>query len=385
MGITVREVCALKEFQAFRLVAGASGLSNVIEKIGILDYEFALQDEQKPRKWGFRKYDFVLTSLLFAKGHPELLLPTIRELCGYQVSALAVKDVCYDHLPEDVLAYADEHALPIFMFGRDDAYFEDIVVSLNSLISERKSLDWMEHRIALYLNGELDVKGERELNRDILTKRTEKYRIYFCKVRNEDGMIRDYRKCYQLGANVIYYKEGCFVIRYGPDPGDKEKRPETTKKYLSNMLCLPADRYRIGVGALHEDPEELPYAMKECLYAMMHAQLFDMPIRFFENMGIYRILFPHYTDAWFEGYTKHMMDRIMQSDRETDSQLYATLECYVRKRGNIQDVADEMHMHKNTVRYRINKVREQLDMENDPYFDLQITVAFMIDELHRRF
>lgn len=385
MGITVREVCGLKEFQAFRLVAGESGLSNVIEKIGILDYEFALQDDRRPRKWGFRKYDFVLTSLLFAKDRPELLLPTIRELCSYQISALAVKDVCYDHLPEDVLAYADEHALPVFMFGRDDAYFEDIVVSLNNLILERKSLDWMEHRIALFLSGELDVKGEREVNRELLTQRTEKYRIYYCKVKDEEGTIRDRRKCYRLGETALYYREGCFVIRYSPDPGDKEKWPETTRKYLSNVLHLPADRYRIGVSGIHEDPEELSYAMKECLYAQMYAELHEQQLSFFENMGIYRLLFPHYTDVWFEGYRNCMIDKILQSDRESDSHLYATLECYVRKLGNIQEVADEMHMHKNTVRYRVNKVREQLDMENDPYFDIQITIAFMIDKLRRRF
>ena len=68
MGITVREVLALKEFHAFQLVAGESGLDNRIETIGILDYEFSVQHDEQPKKWGFRKYDFVLTSLLFAKG-----------------------------------------------------------------------------------------------------------------------------------------------------------------------------------------------------------------------------------------------------------------------------------------------------------------------------
>ena len=52
MGITVREVLALKEFHAFQLVGGESGLDNRIETIGILDYEFSMQNDEQPKKWG---------------------------------------------------------------------------------------------------------------------------------------------------------------------------------------------------------------------------------------------------------------------------------------------------------------------------------------------
>lgn len=71
--VSVRETITLKEFKAFKLITGESGLDNQVSSIGILDYEYALQDGDKPRKWTFRKRDFVISSLLFAKGHPELL------------------------------------------------------------------------------------------------------------------------------------------------------------------------------------------------------------------------------------------------------------------------------------------------------------------------
>ena len=132
MSISVREVWELKEFQPFQLVAGEAGLDNRIDSIGILDYEYALQSGEAPKKWTFRKYDFVISSLLFAKDDPGMLMSAIVDLCHDQVSALAVKNVCYPELPEEVLKYADEHGLPIFMFGRDDAFFEDIVVCLKS-------------------------------------------------------------------------------------------------------------------------------------------------------------------------------------------------------------------------------------------------------------
>ena len=38
MSISVREIIALKEFKAFKLIAGESGLDNQVSSIGILDY-----------------------------------------------------------------------------------------------------------------------------------------------------------------------------------------------------------------------------------------------------------------------------------------------------------------------------------------------------------
>lgn len=49
------------------------------------------------------------------------------------------------------------------------------------------------------------------------------------------------------------------------------------------------------------------------------------------------------------------------------------------------EVAEQLHLHKNTVRYRINKVRELLNMEEDGSFEQQIAIAFMVDELKQLF
>lgn len=391
MGITVREVWELKEFQAFQLVAGEEGLDNRVERIGILDYEFAMQNDREPRRWTFRKYDFVISSLLFAKDHPELLLPAIKELKKDEVSALAVKNVCYLNLPEDVLEYADRHQLPIFMFGRDDAYFEDIVMSLKNKIQERSNLEWLEHKIALFLNEELDLKGQRELIRKILVNGTQSYRLAYCFIREQEGKIRDYHSYYCLkedskeGQNIFYYKGGCFVVMYGQDAGEGEKGFLRWKEYLQPMLRMPVEDYWIGFGEPHEDPEQLLLAMKESLAAQQYSCLFDRQRTYYYNMGIYKVLLPCYHNEWMQKYSADIVHKILRFDREYDGDLYKTVKQYVKSYGNIVEVAEEMHLHRNTVRYRINKIRELLDMEEDGSFDLQISVAIFIDELNQWF
>ena len=120
MALTVREIWQMEKFQSFRLVAGKKGLENEIENIGILDYEYAVEDVELQQKWAFGKRGFVISSLLFAKDHPEKILDALRGLVRDHVSALAVKTVCYQELPEEAIHFADDNALPIFLFGRDD-------------------------------------------------------------------------------------------------------------------------------------------------------------------------------------------------------------------------------------------------------------------------
>jgi len=50
----------------------------------------------------------------------------------------------------------------------------------------------------------------------------------------------------------------------------------------------------------------------------------------------------------------------------TDAEeLIMTLESFTEKSGNYHEAAKALHLHVNTVRYRINKIRKFLELEND--------------------
>lgn len=393
MAISVREIIALKEFQAFKLIAGESGLENQVNAVGILDYEYALQDVEEPRKWTFRKRDFVISSLLFAKGHPELLRNAIKALCNDKIAALAIKNVCYTELPEDVIEYANEHGLPIFMFGRDDAYFEDIVVTLKDKIKERDNLEFQEHLIHMLLNRELDLKAQRELNQKLLPDRVTPYLVIYCYIKDSEEKIRDYRKYYpgnrisSKKQDSFYYKKGCFMIYYTNSNVDIRSSKERQKciTFIKERLLTRIEDYWIGISKMKDNTESLTDGMIESLCAQQYGQLYNKNRTFFHELGIYQILLPCFKQKWFQNYSEKIINVILEFDRQNNSDLYKTMEIYVKSYGNIQTVADYFFMHKNSIRYRINKVRELTSMEDDPSFDTQIFLAFMIDELKQWF
>ena len=57
------------------------------------------------------------------------------------------------------------------------------------------------------------------------------------------------------------------------------------------------------------------------------------------------------------------MEQLKKYDVDGNCELYDTIVCYVKYDCNINRTAEELLLHKNTVRYRIAKAREILGME----------------------
>jgi sugar diacid utilization regulator len=58
---------------------------------------------------------------------------------------------------------------------------------------------------------------------------------------------------------------------------------------------------------------------------------------------------------------------LLEVDKEKDSDLVETLFCYIRHRQDITSTAEEMHLHYNTIKYRINRIIEVTNIDFDDY------------------
>ncbi|MCI8638670.1 MAG: PucR family transcriptional regulator [Coprococcus sp.] len=383
MALTVREIWQMEKFQSFRLAAGREGLENEIENIGILDYEYAVEDIELQQKWAFGRKGFVISSLLFAKDHPEKILDALHGLVRDHVSALAVKTVCYQELPKEAIRFADEHAFPIFLFGRDDAYFEEIVYAIKEKIIEWNDFESQEKKLDFFLKEELSGEEEKTLIGQMIKEHWKNYTVIYekCEANLAECEIpRKYRRAAEeLGArgNVFLFHQGYLFFLEIPK---RERFYGQTEQFLKERKARSQEPI-IGVGGIHGKEQELRQAVGESLYARELAALQKRESVYFDKMGIYRVLIPYYKEWWMQEYSRRCLEKIVSSDRENDGELFSTLRIYVEQSGDMQSVSDKMHIHKNTVRYRINKARELLGMEDDPTFFEQIAIAIRIYEL----
>ncbi len=384
MPITVKEVMQLPEFQNFILIAGKRGEGKEIMNIGVLDYEYAEENPYLEKLWAFGKNAFVITSMLFAKNHPERILPAVKGLVRDGVAALAIKTIYYDTLPEEALNYADEKGLPIYTFGRDDAYFQDIAILIKAKMEERDDTELLEQKIGLFLSGNLSMANRRELCQEIFPGREyHNYLAVHCNTRSIVWTLQNVRNMESLRdrlgkRDVIFrYQNGYLVVL---DMEDVKRRGDVRTVVLRTLALKQADYY-IGIGKVHTSMDEMNLAMQEALYASQYSRLTDGGPVCFDKMGIYQILLPYCRNPWMEQYCRSILDPILEFDRQYDGELFKTAELYVKLNGDVEAVGNRLHLHKNTIRYRMSRIRDMI--EADARFDEQLSVAFRTWEIQK--
>ena len=84
---------------------------------------------------------------------------------------------------------------------------------------------------------------------------------------------------------------------------------------------------------------------------------------FYKNAGMFRILFALKDEEVMQGYVEDTVQPLLEYDALHHTDLAGVLQCYLRHDGSLQDTANEMIVHRNTVNYKINKASEILKMD----------------------
>jgi purine catabolism regulator len=81
------------------------------------------------------------------------------------------------------------------------------------------------------------------------------------------------------------------------------------------------------------------------------------------------------------------LGRLLEHDRERDTDLFRTVEVYLECQGNVKETAARLYVHRNTLRQRFEKIRRvaAVDLaETDRWFDLMMALRIIrLRELSR--
>lgn len=366
MSIKISELLQQPTFSAFRIVAGVNGLNRNVSKVNILDFEYDdLQDSESERFNLFEKEAFVLTSLLFAKDHPELILESVKLLIRDGASALAIKEIYYHDLPSDVLEYANEHQFVILMFEREGGFFETLITELTSLIEMRSNDELNEQKLNMLLDETLSISSQRMLIEELFPKLKPSFVAAY--IKPNPLLSRQELKTMNPSFNTfcLIYQSGILVL------GD-ESMAEEFKETITPT----------GISLSHNNLDEVSMAIKEALCACEYAIKNNQNKISFNEIGIYRLLYPLKNNLWMKTYCELMKAEINKD--LNGEELMQTAKVYVHYQGDIQKTSDALHIHKNTVRYRISRLKELLAKDHEStYFNEQLTLMVLMDQIQR--
>ncbi|WP_291575780.1 PucR family transcriptional regulator [Clostridium sp. UBA4548] len=383
MAITIIEATKLETFKNFRLISGISGLNREVEKVGILDWEFFSKSE-----WVFNKGEFVLTSLLFARDNPEFILEAVKELIKDGASGLAFKNIYYKDLPMEVIDYSNKNSFPIFIFD-NSVYFEDIITEVMDKIRFSENHELMESKIDILIKKSLNKTTVKEIALEINSSFKENFFVVYCKnikYIHSDIIISSIerlkrKKIIGLHSTALKYRNGLLII-FTEDRIDL-RNFKNSVDHLINTLGIEVLDYYIGVSSLHSTLVELDQGIKESLFAQKTGEVSTLTFNYFNDIGIFSILMPFVDETWMQGFYNRILHPIKSYDEKYNSELFHTAIKYIENDGKIIETANTLFLHKNTIRYRIGKIKELLNMEDcEGSFYEQLSIAVKLYKIY---
>ncbi|MCQ2443297.1 MAG: PucR family transcriptional regulator ligand-binding domain-containing protein [Oscillospiraceae bacterium] len=116
----------------------------------------------------------------------------------------------------------------------------------------------------------------------------------------------------------------------------------------------------VGVGEPVTDYIHLSDSFHEAVAAGRRAFFQKIEMVRFRDMGFYKLLYAAPDREFLTTYYQETMGPLLEHDQKYGSVYTETLFHYLKAEGSLQQVADEMFTHRNTVNYRMGKIREIL-------------------------
>ena len=144
--------------------------------------------------------------------------------------------------------------------------------------------------------------------------------------------------------------------------------------------------YTVGIGRLAHDVQQMPQSHREAQQALeIGRRLFgEGKLHSFARLGIYRLLFHLYGHQELSDFYQETLGPLLESDNRSNSALIETLEGFFRCNGNLSETARAMHLHRNSLLYRLGRIEELLGRSlEDPELRLSLQIALKIRHLQK--
>lgn len=154
---------------------------------------------------------------------------------------------------------------------------------------------------------------------------------------------------------------------------------------LMNIMNRGEGKYHIsmkaGVGTAYEYIEDFKKSYQEAKNALAISKIVtkEEKVYFYENLGIYSLIAQISNGKFLDDYIESRIGKLIKADKMQEGELCETLETYLEHNCNANATAEALFIHRNTMRYRMDKIKRILDDDiNDMSMFLELKLAFAI-------
>lgn len=387
MAIRVSDIIKLDSFKTIKLIAGEKGVESSVEWIYIAE---CFEDPLESIQW-IQGGELVFITGSGIKGNLSILNDFIKGIKEKRGVGLIVNVGPYiGEIPEDTIALANELNIPLMEMPWEVKLSEISKEVSKAIIMSRMEENSLSHFLSNLLFGDGDI-GEDAINKaayfgyDLSGEcctcevDVDKFEAYLKRnnIKDESSISKlkiRYKKIVQdtlekNGLKVPLIDKGDSVIfinksdtgsmgRLGRAISDIRKN---TVKYLNNMTVS------IGIGNSYKELNMMKQSLKEAEIAIesIKCKGLDDTCMYYKDSGVYALLFNIQDKNVLKNFYFETLGPILtiSEGNSKDGSYIQILETYLNENCNITAASEKLFVHRNTLKYKINKIEELLECD----------------------
>lgn len=389
MAVTLKELYdEVKDKEEIRLVAGEAGMQHIVRWVHMVegtDISSFLEGDE-----------VAFTTGIALHGEAELV-ELVKFNYRQRAAGMVINVGPYiAEIPEEVIAFADAHSFPVFRVPwrvHMANIMRDFTTRIN--LDDQKKME-----LEIALKNVFYLSGNTDLYLPTLPRHGYKKEwTYVVAVVEEDGQgesgidqaerkkmlyyAQEYFFAWQKTA--IVFEDGEELVFLCVNVTEQQMRQKVSgfcDSVLQYEIC-GGDLYG-GVGKEAKSLGEVgrSFAEAEQVKRFQRKRERKNEILSYGELGLYQLLFSMEGSEVLENYYNETIGALEKYDRINETDLCSFLKQYFELECSVQDVAAKLHMHRNSVTYKLHKIEEILRMSvTAPEDRTRIMVGLMIGEI----
>lgn len=368
MGFTLADALNQSQEQYhLKLLAGQEGCSNAISWVHMIEDTTIIQ-----QLWG--------KELVVTTGHgfqsEEELFMLIKYLIKYNSVGLIINIGKYIfEIPSAIIDYCNEQEFPLLTIPWE-VHLADLIKDfcMRCLYSEKEDRELSKLFQEILTNNQIVEEARPQLMSAFDVDGN--FQVVLISVEGSDNFNAIERRkiafqielCFEKidSSYAFFWYDGYFVLIVNNLKADElkviiDKMHKRAKKRIDDK------RVYLGIGSQMKDLGQVYLSYKRAKAAILMAMQFELPIVFFEDMGVYQILFSIEDKQILIEMYHRPLQPLIDYDQKHHGELEKTLFYYLIYGESQITMAKNLYMHRNTINYRMNKIKELLNCQLDTF------------------
>ena len=395
------DLMKMKEIHSgMRLVAGEGGVQRNIRWIYFADCVQCLEGSVSISELIHGEELVIITNVSLTKDD-DVLLSMMDEMYEKNVAAFVINE---GQISDKIIAHCNELQLPLYELSVNLHLIDFSQIVCKVLVEEEGRSNSRERILTSILYSEqLNVEDLMEQANYLGIDLTGKYRsaVFVWKDmehkenplnEESDGFAIERRKqikkwilnefqAYGLRHIMIHSRVDAFVIMFPAEYFSHDLLVTILKNIIQKIEHYYELVVSVGVGTPYEYISEFKLSYQEAKNALKISKMLseDTKIYFYDDLDLYSFIAQVTNGKFLDDYVTHKIGKLLEADNVQEGNLAETLEAYLDHNCNANATAEDLFIHRNTMRYRLDKIKHILNSDlSDLSECLELKLAFSI-------